>query len=175
MKNRHVNVVLLVSIIALLVAIVLVLYSGCTLPYQRPLRLCSDYADRTTIDIDPLLRKTPDYIERRLSHLDSLSIVDSEWLQISNYRLPDGSRLKISFRDGYSIGFTRYHRMPYHTALKSLETFGFSRWELRNEEIKPYSHVWTVITRDGYELKVYALSESDFECWTMVQAFIVNR
>ena len=117
--------------------LMITLLAGCAFPGRGGPRLCSDYGDRTTIDIVPLLMRSPDYIDRRLSHLDSETTIDAEHLQTTNYRLLDGSRLKISFRDGLAIGFTIYHRIPFHTPMKSLEVLGFTRWELTNEEIRP--------------------------------------
>jgi hypothetical protein len=117
--------------------------------------------------------RSPDYIDRRLSHLDSETTVDAEHLQTTNYRLLDGARLKISFRDGLAIGFTIYHRLPFHTPMKSLEVLGFTRWELTNEEIRPYSHEWKYVTKEGRELKLYALRDADFPCYRMAQAFVV--
>ena len=153
--------------------LIMTLLAGCAFSGQGRPRLCSDYGDRTTIDIVPLLMRSPDYIDRRLSHLDSETTIDAEHLQTTNYRLLDGSRLKISYRDGLAIGFTIYHRIPFHTPMKSLEVLGFTRWELTNEEIRPYSHAWKYVTNEQRELKLYALRDSDFACYRMAQAFVV--
>ena len=153
--------------------LIMALLAGCAFPGQGRPRLCSDYGNRTTIDIVPLLMRSPDYIDRRLSHLDSETMIDAVHLQTTNYRLLDGSRLKISFRDGLAIGFTIYHRIPFHTPMKSLEVLGFTRWQLTNEEIKPFSHEWKYVTKEQQELKIYAIRASDFACYTMAQAFVV--
>lgn len=173
--TKQINIIILIAITVLLLAIGITIWIGCTNLAQRTPPLCSDYESRTKIDIEPLLMKRPAYIARRLSHLEVYSIIDSEHRQIDNYRLTDGSRLKVTYRDGLSIGFTIYHRIPYHTAAKSLETFGFNNYQLRHEEILPYSHTWTVNIRENRELKVYALRDIDFECYTMAQAFVIGE
>lgn len=118
---------------------------------------------------------SPSYIDRHLQHLDTQTIIDTEQLQHTNYLLDDGSRLKVTYRDGYSIGFTLYHSHPFNTALKSLEPLGFLKWEVTNEEILPYSHSWDFVTNEGKKLKIYAMRDADFECWTFTQAFVISR
>ena len=142
---------------------------------QRKAPLCSDFVNRTTINVKAMLMKTPRFVERRLAYLESMSIIDSEHMEILNFRLEDGGRLKVNFRDGYAIGFTVYHNVPFHTAQRSVEILGFKRYELRHEQIQPYSHTWTAFTQDKRELKIYALRNSDFECWTMAQVFMIGE
>ena len=58
--------------------LIMTLFAGCAFPGQGRPRLCSDYGDRTTIDIVPLLMRSPDYIDRRLSHLDSETTIPKD-------------------------------------------------------------------------------------------------
>ena len=174
MKKTNITLICAIGLLSITIIFLLV-WVGCTLQARARMPLCTDFADRTTINIKGMLRQTPRFVERRLSHLESMSIISAEHMEILNFRLEDGGRLKVNFRDGYAIGFTLYHNVPFHTAYRSIEVLGFNRYELRDEQIKPYSHEWTAFTSDRRELKIYALRESDFDCWTMAQAFIVSN
>ena len=115
MPRKHVNIILSIGIIIFLV-VTMCLLIGCTMYAQRKAPLCSDFVNRTTINVKAMLMKTPRFVERRLAYLESMSIIDSEHMEILNFRLEDGGRLKVNFRDGYAIGFTVYHNVPFHTA-----------------------------------------------------------